>query len=67
MNGKEAGKRKTEKENWRGPFSIRIDPALSGQAEEDVLVWAAVRSGFGALYSPVWLGAAAGVIIKLRH
>ncbi len=67
VNGKEAGKRKTEKENWRGPFSIRIDQALSGQAEEDVLVWAAVRSGFGALYSPVWLGAAAGVIIKLRR
>jgi len=57
VNGKEAGKRKTEKENWRGPFSIRIDPALSGQAEDALVVFAAVRPGYGALYRPVWLAA----------
>lgn len=57
VNGKEAGKRIAEKDNWRGPFSIRIDPALSGQAEDALVVFAAVRSGYGALYRPVWLAA----------
>mgnify|MGYP000903235417 FL=1 len=57
VNGKEAGKRTAEKDNWRGPFSIRIDQALSGQAEDTLIVFAAARSGFGALYSPVWLAA----------
>jgi len=57
VNGKEAGKRTAEKDNWRGPFSIRIDPALSGQAEDALVVYAAARSGYGALYGPVWLAA----------
>ena len=55
--GKEAGKRTAEKDNWRGPFSIRIDPALSGQSEDTLVVYAAARSGYGALYGPVWLAA----------
>ena len=55
VNGVEAGKQTPANDNWRGPFSIRIDQALSGKAEELIVIKASLRNNYGALYCPVWL------------
>jgi hypothetical protein len=56
INGKETGRHLFQKEDdWKTPFSIRIDGNLVPGARQLVVVRVEDKLGAGGIWRPVWL------------